>query len=101
MQPLSWRLSEQAGQGSLEHALGKIILPTQTSALRGREARVSAAYCRTEAASFTGRLLASADRFPRWSFDDNYHSLVHGTLIKCSAWSQMKFARASQLVTMC
>ena len=41
MQPLSWKVSEKAIQWSLEHALGKIILPSETSALRDREERVS------------------------------------------------------------
>ena len=36
MQPLNWKVSEKAIQWSLEHALGKIILPSETSALRDR-----------------------------------------------------------------
>ena len=63
MQPLSWRLSEQASQWSLKHALGKIILPSQTSALRDGEERVSAANCGTKKAVIKKGLLASADRF--------------------------------------
>jgi hypothetical protein len=67
MQPLNWKVSEKPIQLSLEHALGKIILPSETSALRDREGRVSAANCRIETASFKKRILASADRFRGWS----------------------------------
>jgi len=42
MQLLSWKVSEKAIQWSLEHALGKIILPSQASALRDREEGISA-----------------------------------------------------------
>ena len=79
MQPLSWKVSEKAIQWSLKHAFGKIILPSETSALRDREERVSAANCRTETASIKKRILASADRFRGWSNASYCQSLVDGS----------------------
>ena len=85
MQPLNWKVSEKAIQWSLKHALGKIILPSETSALRDREKEFQRLIAELKRLASKKGYSQETDRFREWSYGNDCQSLVDGVLVNRKA----------------